>query len=273
MILSDRLTNIKDIAHKASSRPIRPRITSTPRAVSSSSPGSNEKAKKSRRRTTSLPSNTVEYLKSWMMSPEHIAHPYPTEQEKLQIMNDTGIELKQLTNWFVNNRKRYWKPRVEARLKNIQLQMSAAATSSSSGDFPSVVAGRSLNTPSPSAASVVQDSLMSTILTPHLTSFYSEGGLTRGIGMSRLISSQSPQQTLFQVNQSHAVSVSDSSQTSESESSCNENDSLDSPPHTISFEEESSRKTFSAPISRREELADPIVATASILQTLRYRLE
>lgn len=31
-------------------------------------------------------------------------------------MADTGIELKQLTNWFVNNRKRFWKPRVEAKL-------------------------------------------------------------------------------------------------------------------------------------------------------------
>lgn len=39
-------------------------------------------------------------------------------------MADTGIELKQLTNWFVNNRKRYWKPRVEARLQH---QAAAAA--------------------------------------------------------------------------------------------------------------------------------------------------
>lgn len=52
-----------------------------------------------------------------MMSPEHVAHPYPTEQEKAQIMAETGIELKQLTNWFVNNRKRFWKPRVEAKLQ------------------------------------------------------------------------------------------------------------------------------------------------------------
>ncbi|KAL7574233.1 hypothetical protein ACA910_012489 [Epithemia clementina (nom. ined.)] len=72
---------------------------------------------KNKRKPTSLPHETVEYLKNWMMSPEHIAHPYPTEQEKAQIMKDTGIELKQLTNWFVNNRKRYWKPRVEARLQ------------------------------------------------------------------------------------------------------------------------------------------------------------
>ena len=61
------------------------------------------------------------------MSPMHIAHPYPTEQEKAEIMADTGIEMKQLTNWFVNNRKRYWKPRVEAKLK----QQAANRTSSS----------------------------------------------------------------------------------------------------------------------------------------------
>ena len=47
------------------------------------------------------------------MSPEHVDHPYPTEDEKVHIMNETGIVLKQLTNWFVNNRKRYWKPKVE----------------------------------------------------------------------------------------------------------------------------------------------------------------
>eukprot|EP00592_Proboscia_alata_P007866 CAMPEP_0194366282 /NCGR_PEP_ID=MMETSP0174-20130528/14307_1 /TAXON_ID=216777 /ORGANISM="Proboscia alata, Strain PI-D3" /LENGTH=557 /DNA_ID=CAMNT_0039141375 /DNA_START=373 /DNA_END=2046 /DNA_ORIENTATION=+ len=37
-------------------------------------------------------------------------------------MADTGIELKQLTNWFVNNRKRFWKPRVEARLQEQHAQ-------------------------------------------------------------------------------------------------------------------------------------------------------
>jgi len=71
------------------------------------------KSQKGGRKASSLPLDTVEYLKAWMMSPEHIAHPYPTEQEKAQIMAETGIEIKQLTNWFVNNRKRFWKPRVE----------------------------------------------------------------------------------------------------------------------------------------------------------------
>jgi hypothetical protein len=100
----------------------RPRLVST----DSSTPFKGPKGKnvKAERKSCSLPSETVEYLKAWMMSPEHISHPYPTEQEKLQIMADTSVEMKQLTNWFVNNRKRYWKPRVEARL---QQQAHAAA--------------------------------------------------------------------------------------------------------------------------------------------------
>mmetsp|Transcript_6700 Transcript_6700/g.10702 ORF Transcript_6700/g.10702 Transcript_6700/m.10702 type:complete len:449 (-) Transcript_6700:722-2068(-) len=75
-------------------------------------------AQKGGRKSASLSSETVEYLKAWMMSPEHVAHPYPTEHEKAEIMAATGIELKRLTNWFVNNRKRFWKPRVEAKLQN-----------------------------------------------------------------------------------------------------------------------------------------------------------
>lgn len=81
-----------------------------------------------KRKCTVLPRSTVDYLKNWMMSPEHIAHPYPTEKEKAEIMAATGIEGKQLTNWFVNNRKRFWKPRVEARLQQ-HLQSQKAAPS------------------------------------------------------------------------------------------------------------------------------------------------
>jgi Homeobox KN domain len=85
-----------------------------------------------KKKPTTLPNETVEYLKAWMMSPEHIAHPYPTETEKAQIMADTGLELKQLTNWFVNNRKRYWKPRVEARLGGNKDASEGSLTVSSS---------------------------------------------------------------------------------------------------------------------------------------------
>jgi Homeobox KN domain len=92
----------------------------------------NAKGKGCQRKSISLPSETVEYLKSWMMSPEHVAHPYPTEQEKIIIMKETGIELKQLTNWFVNNRKRYWKPRVEAKLQQKAREQLGGLSSSAS---------------------------------------------------------------------------------------------------------------------------------------------
>ena len=69
--------------------------------------------------TSRLPQETVDYLKAWMMSPPHINHPYPTEKEKAKIMAKTGIEPKQLTKWFENNRKRYWKPREKAKLKKV----------------------------------------------------------------------------------------------------------------------------------------------------------
>ena len=75
-----------------------------------------------RRRSNSLPAHAVDYLKAWIMSPEHINHPYPTEKEKSKILSDTGIDLKRLNNWFVNNRIRYWKPRIEALQKQQRLE-------------------------------------------------------------------------------------------------------------------------------------------------------
>jgi hypothetical protein len=104
--------------------------------------GSGTKNKKMKKPTT-LPNETVEYLKAWMMSPEHIAHPYPTEIEKAKIMQDTGLELKQLTNWFVNNRKRYWKPRVEANLlKDVTPVVSSTAPLPASNGVPPLVSPR-----------------------------------------------------------------------------------------------------------------------------------
>ncbi|GMH80629.1 hypothetical protein TrST_g639 [Triparma strigata] len=83
-------------------------------------------------KSTSLPSQTVEYLKNWILSPDHIQHPYPTEQEKKKIMEDTGIELKQLTNWFTNNRKRFWKPRV----LNLSTSLRKVSGSFSDSELP-----------------------------------------------------------------------------------------------------------------------------------------
>ena len=62
-------------------------------------------------------------------------------------MADTGIELKQLTNWFVNNRKRYWKPRVEARLQ--QQAHAAAAVAQAQAAAAAVAAVAAVSRASP----------------------------------------------------------------------------------------------------------------------------
>jgi hypothetical protein len=66
------------------------------------------------------------------MSPEHINHPYPTEKEKAKMVSDTGIELKRLNNWFVNNRIRYWKPRMEALQRKKRLNQGPGSVNEDS---------------------------------------------------------------------------------------------------------------------------------------------
>lgn len=61
-----------------------------------------------------LSPQTVAYLKAWVLSPAHFENPFPTEEEKTEIIAATGIEKKQLSCWFSNNRKRFWKPRMDA---------------------------------------------------------------------------------------------------------------------------------------------------------------
>ena len=57
--------------------------------------------------------------------PQHVQYPYPTETERHHIIKATGIEMKQLTNWFTNNRKRLWKPK--ANLMNVRWRGACAA--------------------------------------------------------------------------------------------------------------------------------------------------
>ena len=40
------------------------------------------------------------------MSPEHIHHPYPTKEEKISLIYQTNISIRQLNYWFKNARRR-----------------------------------------------------------------------------------------------------------------------------------------------------------------------
>ncbi|GAA0147121.1 homeodomain transcription factor [Lithospermum erythrorhizon] len=59
-----------------------------------------------KRRAGKLPGDTTSVLKNWWQ--EHSKWPYPTEDDKAKLVEDTGLQLKQINNWFINQRKRNW---------------------------------------------------------------------------------------------------------------------------------------------------------------------
>ncbi|KAL1953608.1 hypothetical protein VTO42DRAFT_2555 [Malbranchea cinnamomea] len=46
----------------------------------------------------------VRVLKSWLS--EHLAHPYPTDEEKAELKAKTGLKKSQISNWLANARRR-----------------------------------------------------------------------------------------------------------------------------------------------------------------------
>lgn len=77
-------------------------------AASALASASSGRKKGTRRGTLNAEAKNV--LKAWMFSREHFAHPYPSEEEKEELAHEAGIEVKQLSNWFTNARKRLWQP-------------------------------------------------------------------------------------------------------------------------------------------------------------------
>ncbi|KAE8732574.1 Homeobox protein knotted-1-like 3 [Hibiscus syriacus] len=59
-----------------------------------------------KRRAGKLPGDTTSVLKAWWQS--HSKWPYPTEEDKERLVQETGLQLKQINNWFINQRKRNW---------------------------------------------------------------------------------------------------------------------------------------------------------------------
>lgn len=73
-----------------------------------------------------LPTGAVTTLKAWLLSPEHFTHPYPTPQDQAMLMQKTGIDKKQLKNWFTNARRRIWKPMLKKQIEQGKLSATAA---------------------------------------------------------------------------------------------------------------------------------------------------
>uniref|UniRef100_A0A1D1XKJ7 Homeobox protein knotted-1-like 2 n=1 Tax=Anthurium amnicola TaxID=1678845 RepID=A0A1D1XKJ7_9ARAE len=55
-----------------------------------------------------LPKEARQKLLNWWEM--HYKWPYPSESEKVALAESTGLDQKQINNWFINQRKRHWKP-------------------------------------------------------------------------------------------------------------------------------------------------------------------
>ncbi|KAK7410111.1 hypothetical protein VNO78_00646 [Psophocarpus tetragonolobus] len=55
-----------------------------------------------------LPKGARQKLLSWWEL--HLKWPYPSESEKVALAEATGLDQKQINYWFINQRKRHWKP-------------------------------------------------------------------------------------------------------------------------------------------------------------------
>ncbi|XP_009613678.1 homeobox protein knotted-1-like LET6 isoform X2 [Nicotiana tabacum] len=61
-----------------------------------------------KRKKGKLPKEARQQLLDWWT--RHYKWPYPSESQKLALAESTGLDQKQINNWFINQRKRHWKP-------------------------------------------------------------------------------------------------------------------------------------------------------------------
>ncbi|WRX33989.1 ELK domain - like 7 [Theobroma cacao] len=82
-----------------------------------------------KRRAGKLPGDTTSVLKAWWQS--HSKWPYPTEEDKARLVQETGLQLKQINNWFINQRKRNWhsNPSTSTVLKSKRKRSNAGENS------------------------------------------------------------------------------------------------------------------------------------------------
>ncbi|KAI8084126.1 uncharacterized protein B0P05DRAFT_45239 [Gilbertella persicaria] len=81
------------------------------RASTSSTISNASNSSTNKRRRGNLPKAVTAILRDWLS--RHKKHPYPTEEEKAALAAETNLNLNQISNWFINARRRILQPMLE----------------------------------------------------------------------------------------------------------------------------------------------------------------
>ncbi|KAI7810444.1 homeobox protein Meis1a isoform X1 [Triplophysa rosa] len=82
--------------------------------VASPSTGEEEdpdKDRKNNKKRGIFPKVATNVMRAWLF--QHLTHPYPSEEQKRQLSQDTGLTILQVNNWFINARRRIVQPMID----------------------------------------------------------------------------------------------------------------------------------------------------------------
>ncbi|KAF3702510.1 Homeobox protein Meis2 Meis1-related protein 1 [Channa argus] len=78
------------------------------------SPGTgdeDDQEKKRQKKRGIFPKVATNIMRAWLF--QHLTHPYPSEEQKKQLAQDTGLTILQVNNWFINARRRIVQPMID----------------------------------------------------------------------------------------------------------------------------------------------------------------
>lgn len=82
--------------------------------AASPSTGDDDETDKERRNNKKrgiFPKVATNIMRAWLF--QHLTHPYPSEEQKKQLAQDTGLTILQVNNWFINARRRIVQPMID----------------------------------------------------------------------------------------------------------------------------------------------------------------
>ncbi|XP_075927675.1 homeobox protein Meis1-like isoform X2 [Petromyzon marinus] len=70
-----------------------------------------DKERKQQKKRGIFPKVATNIMRAWLF--QHLTHPYPSEEQKKQLAQDTGLTILQVNNWFINARRRIVQPMID----------------------------------------------------------------------------------------------------------------------------------------------------------------